>query len=702
MDADLRQMCNDTSSESVAIIRPTKFVIDLPDDVQPGESEVDVDIPGAGKLRVTVPAEARNQDQMELETLPCGKWKCRLLRRGSEDHTRAGRRGIQAVVPVGVKAGQTPLSIDIGNGEKLIVTTPKCANPGDKLYFWENCSGEWMCRLDQQKCSSNIHKRNMKELRCIVPENVIPGITQLRLSTGLSSVVAVVPTDALPGDQLSISVQPDGSTSGMVLPPGAKPDVGEMCYRLPSVEANPENLHVALRTAVVECGGIVNPKLRRGTAPPLDIEGMILSEPMQEGEELARIPSNMFISLENCKERFPGLLQIVQKQADKLKGRQNDVFHAYCLALLLQDAEARLEQGSKQVDSKESCVQTSNLQLQVWQRYADTLVCADFRTHPYWLALSDFDAFSASMHPSREPEYCSLMVSDTSATYREISENIPVDDPSLRTSESMFLQARLCLLTRVFQLGEDSSLVPFNDCFNHSADTGANWSWDENDKSMVLVATRSQPAGTEVFISYGRRSNVLLYRTYGFTLPPEVEPDWTFAMQGDNHPQDLFARYLPYEYKHTPVYLEVQIVQSGLVLILNKCRDAGHCPEEFVRAICARCIQPYEEDANMRYAVEAYKRCRENASRSHAWWQFVKGTGIPSEDLDRQAIRIKMSEYMCLAAHIEVLDVLAGTLEEEQCLDMAKIMRGVLLKGFKILRNGSRFTLNTYEQEVQL
>mmetsp|Transcript_27553 Transcript_27553/g.91444 ORF Transcript_27553/g.91444 Transcript_27553/m.91444 type:complete len:745 (-) Transcript_27553:178-2412(-) len=703
-------------------VKRERVVIQLPQHVQPGQSEVEVDVNGGTRLRLLVPEQARPNDRLVLSPRVGGDWDIRILRDGAETPSLRSEpkrvRELSVIVPEGAQAGKTQLSVDAGGGEKLVVTVPECAQPGDQLTFTEGDVGEWTCVLKQQPCAraesvstsaggstggsvSPMAAAGPCELKCHVPEGAVPGQTQLRLAVGESHVLVAVPQGAAAGELLSVVVRADGSTVARV----GEADEGDTkhCVALTRITMDCDKIHDALVAEVREAGGFVSHKIRRGAAPPLNITGMLAAEPIAANEEIVRIPSELMVSIRRCRELLPELSAAVDTLAAKMRDRQEEALHAACLTLLLHAAEARHsgadEPASSSVEGRAAAT------WRVWSRYADSLLCEDFEEHPYWRHMDEPDALSSLLTPSREFEYMGAMAGDVIAMQQCLKKYVPEKLLGGKFDLGMFLQARLCLLTRVFQLDGDSRMVPVNDCFNHSTEPGVTWSWDDERKDMVLTADRPHAAGEELFISYGKRSNVLLFRTYGFTLPAEVEPDWTFFIRGKPRPEDIFSRYLPDEHNKLCIHLEAQLVSSTLIVALNACKDRGCDPEEFLREVCTTAMRPYEQDPCLQVPIAALRRCRADegtpdAAQSHAWWSYLPQSAEQRDVRHENALRVKMSEYLCLTAHLEIVDVVAGNLVEERCLAGARPVRRVLLEGLLILRNGSRFSLNSEDVEV--
>jgi len=66
-------------------------------------------------------------------------------------------------------------------------------------------------------------------------------------------------------------------------------------------------------------------------------------------------------------------------------------------------------------------------------------------------------------------------------------------------------------------------------------------------------------------------------------------------------------------------------------------------------------------------------------------------------DFAQNALRVKMSEYLCLVAHIEAMDLISGAAQAESCLDRASELRRPLLKALQAARS----TVATLGQEAQ-
>uniref|UniRef100_A0A6T0WUU2 SET domain-containing protein n=1 Tax=Alexandrium monilatum TaxID=311494 RepID=A0A6T0WUU2_9DINO len=709
-----------------AALQPTEPVaIVLPDCITPGLSKVEVDVKDGERLQLLVPKQARPGDRLVFTPKNSGAWGCSILRPESQSDpgassaysgsgaapARGRRRQLEVRVP---EAKQGELEVDVG-GETLTLAVPECARPGDRLRLTEDEHGQWHCQLEQSQKGRSTGSRGCRphvvgdEIFVEVPPDAKPGETRLRLSVGQANehpLVVMVPENAIPGDELALS-RKDGRWNLRIIreTEGSLNCAVSMGPRrnvtLCRVNTDPHEIFQRLATAANAAGAQCSPKLARGATPPLDALGVIVTAPVEEGEELARIPSSLHLSTEGYKERMPELYAAVMQLKRYLGGRAAEAAQAACLARLLQETWARMQEENEDAVEVESKRAGSDLVEPVWDLFARNVLSEDWDSHPYWCSIEEPVAVNELLAPSREQEYLATMAGDVMAMHDRLVAHIDSRILGPNFHVGFFLQARLCILTRVFQMNGDSALVPLNDCFNHSSDPGATWEWDAERNHMVMIAKRGHAPGEQVFISYGRRSNVLLFRTYGFTLPPQVEPNWTFIFQTNDDMPELL-RHFPAKLAKTVIHLESGIVQDSLIRALNRCREEGYDPEAFLRKICEHCLQAYDQSESLQPALAALRRARAKDPKSSAWWAELSGDGSEHTlcgegalaGWEEHALRVKMSEYLCLTAHLEVVDLVSGRLAEEQCLDGAKSARGVLAEGFDILRNGGYFSCN--------
>merc|ERR1712129_172076 len=158
------------------------------------------------------------------------------------------------------------------------------------------------------------------------------------------------------------------------------------------------------------------------------------------------------------------------------------------------------------------------------------------------------------------------------------------------------------------------------------------------DGSFVVKATRPIAAGEEVCISYGsEKSNVRLFRAYGFTLPPESVTSCSCRLWPKAAPT-AWAEFLP-EGSQRPMDLELSHLDATTVSVLAMAEDAA----AFLRAACQVMLEAYRQDASLQTALAQLDLARAANPSSAQWWPDEPEGGGPSGmDLSVCAVRVKM------------------------------------------------------------
>lgn len=209
---------------------------------------------------------------------------------------------------------------------------------------------------------------------------------------------------------------------------------------------------------------------------------------------------------------------------------------------------------------------------------------------------------------------------------------------------------------------------------------------------MVVTADRAHQPGEELCCSYGPRSNVLLYRTYGFTHPPEQEPGWSYLVRQETM-RPVYEIFLPSDSgSREQIVLDTARLEDGLCKALNAAASHGRDAVEFLRLLCARSRWPYDESERLRPALQALSRARARDPTSSAWWSELEGAdrGIA----DQEWARLMMCEYLCLVAHEEAIACVDRKLDESRCLARAGTLRRLLGQALGMLREGKRFGIS--------
>eukprot|EP00419_Tripos_fusus_P022084 CAMPEP_0172700252 /NCGR_PEP_ID=MMETSP1074-20121228/30770_1 /TAXON_ID=2916 /ORGANISM="Ceratium fusus, Strain PA161109" /LENGTH=625 /DNA_ID=CAMNT_0013521601 /DNA_START=56 /DNA_END=1933 /DNA_ORIENTATION=+ len=565
-------------------------------------------------------------------------------------------------VPPGAKPGETQLRVTPGDTDfSLQIVVPHGAAAGDRLVLAESNDGDWACRVLQRQSDGSTGPR-------------------VRQFAG-----------SAPPPQPSVA-------SAVEAPPGRMPSPATrerpMTIFLTHPEIDDDGVYDDIVKTARASGSFVSDKLRRGAAPPLKVLGLITTEEIAEGEELLRIPAGIHVSPATCRQLMPELWNAVEAHKRISESRRTETALTACTAELLRFASAHQGLRSATVGR---CWRMPT----VWPFYSEALLGENFESHPYWKALCHRDMLRAVFEPSCEAEHARTMAGDSIAIWELIMEDDIIREIIPDGEAGLFLQAKLCLLSREFGTPHGSALVPVVDFCNHSENPGVHQSWDLQTDTFVVKALRAHKAGEEICITYGRHSCPILWRTYGFVLPPRQEPRWTFACQACEFQHWCSTNKDDCEGAHAgelaaalgesfPVMAELQLESEGLTdsirAILRAGKSTGCNAEAMLRGFVADRLELYGKDLRLQPPLAALRRARNAEPQSGAWWDAVDEEDPISMDqvsagsLEEQALWIKMSEYLCLTVHVEALDLSLGRhAREELCLEPAVGLSRALL-----------------------
>lgn len=605
-------------------------------------------------------------------------------------------------VPADAVAGETCLQVTPAEDPSfaLRIIVPAQAAPGDHLRFTKGADGEWNCSLERAGTAakaadadaarsghtaaevSKAAAATARSGRARVPPEAIPGKTQLEVEVGTErkTLTVTVPEKAVAGDWLLASWDAVQGHWHLRILRELSPGAWRQSLITRAVDVDALNVFERMVEAARADGAFVSPKIARGTSPPLAVPGLVTTEAVEAGEVMLRLPSRLHISPRTCQQTWPELCAAVEGVADLSEFRLVEAVHNACVATLLAAAAPLMSgEGGEKL---QFCA--------LWQHYAEALLAEPFDRHPYVLALADEAGLLSVLEPSGEGAYAELMGQDAAATHQMIEAGVPPELLCPGFTPGRFLQARLCTLTREFGTPAGSALVPILDFGNHcDARPGMRVSWDLAEDVMVVKAIRAHAAGEELYITYGRHSNPVLFRTYGFVGLPEEEPTWTYACLATDFgdlSSGALAGHLAVRFPSlAEVHLDASELTPTAVTVLDACTDARCDILDVLRTFCRRVAERYEKDAALREPIVALRRERELRPASAAWWDHMplhrasgECAGDWKAELAATSVRVKMSEYLCLLAHIEAADFLSGDLDEERCLAGAAGLRQAL------------------------
>jgi len=697
----------------------------IPEGVKPGESTLTLETSksegGEATVTIRVPAEAAPGDRLVLEKQVAAGWQVRLVRTtvmhpsGSPLPDSEEKRSVTVEVPPGATPNSTVLQVAVGDGRSLKLKVPGNALPGDRIKLVKGSNGEWACHVVKVRSpgassaadesapqGSHASAREAEAdsvftLTCEVPIDATPGTTRLRVDQGGSQdpLLVLVPERALGGDKLEIRKDASGSWDVRVLRVQTSVSLDPV-----DMDVDQDGLFAEMVAAARKAGGFVNEKILRGSAPPLNIMGVVAQGRIEANEEICVMPSGIFLSGASCESAMPALYKAVLNLTSLAVGKRKESALIACVASILGHVRRKVtgegDEDWELIAKDEACAK-------LWTTYCHMLLGEAYAEMPLWHVVEDSESMKQLLEPSMEHQDMSAIGGDVVKTHEIICKG--VDEKLLGPGFSLgvFMHARLAILSRAFSTGRGTSLVPVTDLFNHTSSPSAVWEWQEERDAHVLVSKQVHEPGEEILISYGKRSNNCLFRTYGFTLPPSLEPVWTYTLNV-NDPWGIHRKYLPEHQSGLVIELDSGVCKDSLITAINGCLEARTKPYDFVRDLCRIPMGLFEKDPRLKRPMIALRKVREVNPTSAAWWTIDdalqvsvdEGSSLPSR-WHESAIHLKMSEYLCLLAHFEALECLEGTKLPEHCLEAATAMREILVKGLGWAQQGQPFTVTTVE-----
>jgi len=650
-------------------------------------------------------------------------------------------------VPAGATPGVTKLGVRLSEkAERLVATVPKQALPGDHIVFAQDDAGSWSMKLvpvapragkleelgtqapapapavpsvaKNTITATAVPQFNKSDGRIVafVPYGVKPGESAIAIDLPASATVEAgaaeteqlegtrtvgiaVPPTAQPGDMVLIKDGPDGLEVAVQKERLQVSDRTSLAERFKSVSGRIshamedgtacERLFAALKKADV----FVTPKCARAAVPPLCIPGLAATEHISQGEEIMRIPRRVHLSTQTPLEACPELCKEVdacEKLGDGLKEKSK---LAIFLADLLRRAEERAN-GLEPSAPLPGCEGVAEDVFAVWEAYADGLLGVDFDTHPQLHGACNPEVISEELEPSPQADIVLDMASEVQSSHEALltSCSSRVLGPGFEDMRH-WVRARLCILSRVFEAYTSYTLVPVVDLMNHSVNPGVAWRWSAEDDAMIATTTRAHQPGEELFDSYGERSSELLYQTYGFTVPPELEQAWSYELRSERA-HSIYEHFLPKSKALHFILMETERIDETLTVALDAVKSHGQNPEDFLLLACSRVMAAIGSDPKLQAPLLALKKVRSLSPSRSDWW-----TQLADEDkscLDEDSTRIKMGEFLCLVAHIEAVLVFRRMMLPQNCFARTAHLRQLLASAFIALRtSGSCTTIST-------
>ena len=169
----------------------------------------------------------------------------------------------------------------------------------------------------------------------------------------------------------------------------------------------------------------------------------------------------------------------------------------------------------------------SEAQSEKWKFYFD-LLPKDFSYFPIFYTDKELEYLRGSPFLSQIFEKRIEMKSD----YDVICNYIPSFSsfPFIK-----FCQARMSVSSRIFGVTMNGVradvLVPFADLINHRTQRQTQWYYDNAQNSFVIQSLEDIKEGSEIYDSYGKKSNAKLLLNYGFCLENNSENEYYLTLK---------------------------------------------------------------------------------------------------------------------------------------------------------------------------
>jgi len=444
--------------------------------------------------------------------------------------------------------------------------------------------------------------------------------------------------------------------------------------------------------AVRAVGGDVSSKVVQQLSPRFsgDVLGMVATSTIEPSEMVTRVPPGAQLTLETVHCLGGRLVaEVVVRIGSK------GVQHLEVLAFVAQRLANSRAAGQAIWDDNRGAANPNEEALRLLDMAWATQALADWNHMPQMKLVKEEWA-RLVLSPSHE---VSKMLSDDE-THRDaftaVTEILTRAGVEWLPDYETFVQAYLVLLSRTFikplaEGGSQPCYVLVGELFNHAPVPNAEWSFDEHGNFVVIANSRVE-AGEEICVTYGRqKSSARLFHTYGFTLDPEYEPTWSCRIW-PTQVEEILASFLPTWPQGRAFELESGDVDEGTRQALHACAKGGERPKHFLRTLCLYCLRQYQNDALLQPALCALGRARVENPTSARWWKHgLEEAEAPFHNSARSrmavdtgfaqsALRVKMSEYLCLTSHLEALDLLDGKVAAGECLENVPVLMSVLHK----------------------
>jgi len=236
-----------------------------------------------------------------------------------------------------------------------------------------------------------------------------------------------------------------------------------------------------------------------------DYRGVLAKGNILKDEIIMTIPKDCLISLETALETSYG-----KKIGEFMYNELNSPKHCLLSSFLLYE-----EKNPK-------------------YKYYFDLLPKDFSNFPIFYTNKELEYLKGSPFLSQILEKKEDMKND----YNKICEYLP---DFKQFSYLKFVEARVLISSRIFGISINENktdvLAPFADLLNHKRPRQTQWYYDDNLQSFVIQATENIKEGSEIFDSYGKKTNARFLLNYGFCLDDNDTSEYLLTINfNDTYP----------------------------------------------------------------------------------------------------------------------------------------------------------------------
>jgi histone-lysine N-methyltransferase SETD3 len=271
-----------------------------------------------------------------------------------------------------------------------------------------------------------------------------------------------------------------------------------------------------------------------------DYRGVLAKSNILKDEIIMTIPRDCLISLENALDTTYG-----KKIGEFMYNELNSPKHCLLSSFLLYE-----EKNPK-------------------YKYYFDLLPKDYSNFPIFYTNKELEYLKGSPFLSQILEKKEDMKND----YNKLCEYLP---DYKQFSYLKFIEARVLISSRIFGIAINDNktdvLAPFADLLNHKRPRQTQWYYDDNLQSFVIQATENIKEGSEIFDSYGKKTNARFLLNYGFCLDDNDTSEYLLTVElNNNYPLfNLKKNFFQNEYELVRTFnLNNNFYESQIVELLS-------------------------------------------------------------------------------------------------------------------------------------